>query len=125
MEAGAQARRQASEEATLARLSGYLEEYTGAARSGVRRLHDMDNERRFVERLRAAVSRQQAQAARAGERARQATLRWHRARAEVESLTRVIETREQREARDQQRRAQRDADAHTLLRRTLLPEVLQ
>lgn len=125
LEAGEHSRRQAAEKATLDRLSGYLEEYARASRQGVRRLHDMDNERRFVERLGRAVQQQQVQLRRVEERARQAAQRWHRARAEVEGLTRVIQAREQKEALEQQRRAQRDADARGAVRRTLLPEAFQ
>lgn len=118
-------RRQHSEASTLAQLDGYLEEYSSSARQGARRVHEVNNERRFVDRLGKAVRAQRIQVERATESARQATHRWNLARAEVEALDRLIESRERQLQLDLQRREQREADAHNALRRNNTSEVFQ
>ena len=117
--------RRQSEEATLARLDGYLNEYAGATHAGARRVHDVDNERRFVERLGKAVRQQTLQVERLVMLTGQATQRWHQARAEVKALERLIEVRERKHQRELRRREQRDADTRTALRPNLVPELFQ
>lgn len=117
--------RQQSEEATLVRLQGYLDEYAGTAHTRARRVHEVDNERRFVERLGKAVRQQVIQVERLVALTRQATQRWHQARAEVQALERLIEARELEQKREMQRREQRDDDARYALRSNHVPEVFQ
>jgi len=112
-EAGTLARQRASAEATLSRLDGYLDEYAaGAGESAAARSRgELENERRFVQRLNRAVEQQRAHARRLTERASQSKTRWQRARSELEALDRLLAERAREQARAEQRREQREIDA--------------
>ena len=121
-QAGDFARVQASEEASLARLKDYLDEYARQSPSQVRHAAQLGNHRRFLDRLSAGVRQQREQVAQAAQRSEAAAERWRAARGEVEAMERLLERMSRARLRDGERREQREMD-ELAARRGPEPEV--
>lgn len=116
------ARARVSEEASLARLEGYLDEYAGRSPAEVRHVAELGNQRRFLDLLSAGVRRQREQVAQAAQRSEVAAQRWRHARGEVEAMERVLERMNHDLRRDGERREQQEMD-ELATRRGPQPEI--
>lgn len=108
--AGDFARAQANEEASLARLMEYLDEYARQSPSQVRHVAQLGNHRRFLDRLSTGVRRQREQVAQAAQRSQAAAERWRLARGEVQAMERLMERMDDARRREGDRREQREMD---------------
>jgi flagellar export protein FliJ len=112
-------RQRTGAERTLTRLGAYLDEYAAADRGRATRTQsprNLVNGRHFVQRLGVAISQQKISAERLAERASIKVSQWQRVRAELAAIERVIDTRRRSARRLEERRAQRETDAHAARR---------
>ena len=114
----------ANAELTMHRLGDYIREYQVQAEiAGARSLAEIENERNFLKRLNTALEQQRSLARQLASNVSTKTTLWQQAKAKLRALDKVIQQRELVEQRAQQRRDQKENDAHNL--RVTNPGVFQ
>lgn len=96
----------------LKQLQDYLAEYERLGTDPKRAVNPslLENQRAFIDKLKAGIHQQEAKVAQLERRVEQYAQRWNASRTRAESLEKVIQTYASAYARDQDRRTQRELD---------------
>ena len=113
-EVGDLMRQRASAMETVQRLQGYLHEYrTGESQQSARSMMEIENERRFVQRLNLALQQQSTHAQQLDASASAKMQLWQREHANLQALDRLLTQRAQAGSRLQDRNEQKESDARS------------
>ena len=97
---------------SVQRLQGYLHEYQCAeVARGARSVMEVENERRFVNRLNLALEQQITQAQRLDESATAKMQLWQREHANLQALDRLLTQRARAQSRVRNQSEQKESDA--------------
>ncbi len=114
-EVGEMRRLQLDAQSALNRLHGYLSDYTVSGTNDFtgfgRKITQMENERRFVNRLQQAVEQQRLHVQMFEEKTRAKVAAWNQERMQLEALDKVVEKRRKAARQIHARREQSQDDA--------------